>query len=881
AVVPVIEAGNALALNGVDQHVMVPNTAELNLTIGTWEAWVRLDNLTHYNRIIFKENFVAVGTVELYHDFTVNNFRAEIMVGSIRYGVSSITQPVQGQWNHVAATYDGSNLRIYVNGTEENSVAVGGVIDYNAGPLGLGGNINGGLSSHLEGQLDEVRIWNIVRTPSEILASFPRPARGDDSGLVALYHFDEASPVTSFDGSRLANDGTIQNGAVVVASGAMAPLPPVGLNTTPFIDSTLTVSWTANSESDLSHYFVYRSITSGFNPTSSDSIGRVNAPTNWFDDNTAQLGVIYYYRIAAVDSVGQISSYSAEVAGYYPTGILAATTTPVNFGNVAVGANTDVQTKIYVNGGWAEITNSSFDFGSQFSLATPLTLPDTLSKGDTLLVDLRFAPNTFGAQTDTLVLANNSGNPSFSIALDGTGISGAIASNLDPVNYGSVAVGLNATQIVKVFSNGGAVEISSASIAGADFSITNAMTLPDTLFSGDTLYVDVQFAPTAFGNLTDTLVVNNNSGTSIFKIALDGTGISGAIASNTNPVNYGNVAVGSNQTQTVKVFSNGGAVEISGASIAGADFSITNAMTLPDTLFGGDTLYVDVQFAPTAFGARTDTLVIINNSGNPTFKIALDGSGVPGNLATTVNPINFGPTAVGYTSTQSVKIFTTGGAVAVNGVNMSDGAQFTITNIGALPDTLFSGDTLYADVQFAPTVFGALTDTLLIGNNSGSPSFKIALDGIGATGTILALPSVSNFGSVPVGDSLQTLIKVFNNGGGVSTSAINLFAGTTFKIDSTVGNTTLMTGDTLRIYAKYYATNFGAQSDTILVANNSVNSTLKIALDGFGVSGTLHADVADVDFDNVAVGDSTDRVVKLYSMGGMVPVFAAINGPVY
>ena len=62
-----------------------------------------------------------------------------------------------GKWIHVAVTYGGGSLKMYVNGVLERTLAVTGNIPVTSGPLWLGGN-QIWLDEFFSGVLDEVRI---------------------------------------------------------------------------------------------------------------------------------------------------------------------------------------------------------------------------------------------------------------------------------------------------------------------------------------------------------------------------------------------------------------------------------------------------------------------------------------------------------------------------------------------------------------------------------------------------------------------------------------------------------------------------------------------------------------------------------------------------
>ena len=70
-----------------------------------------------------------------------------------------------GQWTHLAATYDGSKLRLYKNGAlaEEKNISGSIVWADNPGDLYIGSFNKGDLDYYFSGHIDEVRLWNTPR----------------------------------------------------------------------------------------------------------------------------------------------------------------------------------------------------------------------------------------------------------------------------------------------------------------------------------------------------------------------------------------------------------------------------------------------------------------------------------------------------------------------------------------------------------------------------------------------------------------------------------------------------------------------------------------------------------------------------------------------
>jgi hypothetical protein len=108
-------------------------------------------------------------------------------------------------WNHVAVTFDGADYLLYVNGLLVHSTPNGSGKTPYSHPVRWIGRVDG----YFEGIVDEVRIWDTVRTQSEIQENMGNTLTGNESGLVAYYQFNEGSGTTVTDSSSSGNDGTI------------------------------------------------------------------------------------------------------------------------------------------------------------------------------------------------------------------------------------------------------------------------------------------------------------------------------------------------------------------------------------------------------------------------------------------------------------------------------------------------------------------------------------------------------------------------------------------------------------------------------------------------------------------------------------------------
>ena len=168
--------GAALAFNGTTSWVTVPDAPSLDLATGmTLEAWVYpIVTLTGWRTVIQKEEpdgpDGVVYFLEANSDVNQPATGVSINGEEILYG---LTRLVAGTWTHLAATYDGTWQRLYVNGVEVAQRAQPGLIASSSGVLRIGGDSVWG--QYFQGRIDEVRIYNRALSTSEIQADMDTP----------------------------------------------------------------------------------------------------------------------------------------------------------------------------------------------------------------------------------------------------------------------------------------------------------------------------------------------------------------------------------------------------------------------------------------------------------------------------------------------------------------------------------------------------------------------------------------------------------------------------------------------------------------------------------------------------------------------------------
>ncbi|HXG19026.1 MAG TPA: LamG-like jellyroll fold domain-containing protein [Methylomirabilota bacterium] len=164
--------GSALSFNGAS-FVTVNDSPTLDLTNGmTLEAWVYPTvTPTNWSTAVMKEQPGGL-VYTLYAGAPTTRPNVYIFTSG-EQGVAGPAALPLNTWSHLAGTYDGVTLRLYVNGTQVASQGVSGNLVTSSGAVRIGGNSVWG--EYFQGLIDEVRIYNRALTGSEIQGDMNTP----------------------------------------------------------------------------------------------------------------------------------------------------------------------------------------------------------------------------------------------------------------------------------------------------------------------------------------------------------------------------------------------------------------------------------------------------------------------------------------------------------------------------------------------------------------------------------------------------------------------------------------------------------------------------------------------------------------------------------
>jgi hypothetical protein len=174
-------SGKARNFNGSDDFIDVGTSSTLEPTSAlTVEAWVKRDAALADFDAIFSSRKNAAGEAGnftrgyLLTGISGDNVRMYIWDGAWQ-SVTSDNALAANQWYHVAGTWDGSTIRLYINGVQQSTTDTTGAIAYPDAPAEnhyIGKYNDGGTSDEWKGMIDEVRISDVARSAEEIAEAY-------------------------------------------------------------------------------------------------------------------------------------------------------------------------------------------------------------------------------------------------------------------------------------------------------------------------------------------------------------------------------------------------------------------------------------------------------------------------------------------------------------------------------------------------------------------------------------------------------------------------------------------------------------------------------------------------------------------------------------
>ena len=307
------ELGNALNFDGVNDFVTMGAGITFPENEWTEEMWIYVPSGIR--------NMELIGSDDMDQPSKSGPFLHVINGNDLRggYGNRETQKTFRigdvltiGDWNHVAQTFDGSRLKIYVNGNLVTNGVVPGVSNVN--PIKYLGRGIPGVVDPFKGAMDEVRIWNRARSADEIRDNYKINIDKNHPDLLAYYDFNQGiaggnnTVIETLIDNKGAYNATLNNftktGATSNFVGDLNLTPPVASQASGITPSLFTAGWAmaAGSSPTPDKYFLDVSTDETFADESKFVSGYRNKNVgNVTEYAVTELnsGTAYYYRLRA------------------------------------------------------------------------------------------------------------------------------------------------------------------------------------------------------------------------------------------------------------------------------------------------------------------------------------------------------------------------------------------------------------------------------------------------------------------------------------------------------------------------------------------------------------------------------------------------------
>ncbi len=167
-----------------------------NISLEAWVYFSSLPGTGTYPALVSNISTTHGYGWEWFFDGDTGKIRFYVATVNGSFNAISSTSLSTGAWHHYAVTYDGSTVRFYVDGVADGTSSQTLALGYESGQNpAISSAYWGGFSRFITAYMDDIRIWNVVRSATEISNNKGSQLTGSESGLAAYYPMNTlASP---------------------------------------------------------------------------------------------------------------------------------------------------------------------------------------------------------------------------------------------------------------------------------------------------------------------------------------------------------------------------------------------------------------------------------------------------------------------------------------------------------------------------------------------------------------------------------------------------------------------------------------------------------------------------------------------------------------
>jgi Abnormal spindle-like microcephaly-assoc'd, ASPM-SPD-2-Hydin len=328
---------------------------------------------------------------------------------------------------------------------------------------------------------------------------------------------------------------------------------------------------------------------------------------------------------------------SIAVAGQIVLSSSTSTASTLNFGSVAVGSSSTIST-VVSNSGRSNLTITRATVsGTAFRYSGP-SLPVTVAPGQSVSLGATFTPLSAGGAIGRMfVVSARNGRRNWrrpetsTISLAGTGTGagtppvsgptatpGFLGTSPSSLSFGSIQLpGSQVLNETVTNSGGSSVTISQATVTGAGFSL-GSVTLPQTLAAKASLTLSISFAPKSAETASGALMLSSNASNANVSVTLSATGTSpGQLSVAPGSISFGNVVVGTSQSQSGTLSASGSSVTVSSATSNSSEF-VLSGLTFPLNIPAGQSVPFTIKFSPQISGTASASISFLGSAASAT-----------------------------------------------------------------------------------------------------------------------------------------------------------------------------------------------------------------------------------------------------------------------
>jgi sugar lactone lactonase YvrE len=686
-----------------------------------------------------------------------------------------------------------------------------------------------------------------------------------DPGAPALYRFNPSGTITTVSTSAVAPAAVVTDAAgnLLIADTADILAVPASSNSSAFtVASLVPASLAIDTEGNLytgsggsvlelnrtQAYVQFQGAAAPSQPVSLLESGNFALTlTSISQTDTADYGLVATASTdctlsGALPSGLAIGGVCALTASYTPTTFATTTDTATFNGNIHNTAlSTPTLVQLVLTG--PAVTPTATIVLNPFSPASPVY-------GQTVTVSATVAgPSltpagtvTFTIDSSTMTATLISGVATVSVPGLGAGTHTVSAAYTSSNGYPPAST---PTTILTVIPATATVTLSNLSQTYSGSPITATVTTNPAALAVNVTYNGSSIAPTAVGSYTVVATVNDPNYTGSATGTLTINPAIGAVTLSATTVNFAYIALNTPSTVHTITLTNSQSTPlvINSLTLSGSgEFALAPASTTcpsSGTLAAKASCTIGMIFTPTALGAVSGSLAIIDNASNSPQTVALSGTG----LAQTVisaTAVNFAYIALDTTSTVHTISLTNNLAVAldISSLALSGSGEFALDPSSTCPasGTVPANSTCKIGLTFAPTALGAVSGTLTISTNAINSPLTVALSGTGLAQTVISGTS-ANFGNVAIGTTSAAATFTFTNNLAVGLNLSLAFSNSEFALvaGSTTCPSTVPNNSSCKIGFAFTPSATGAQSGTLTITDSANTSPQIITLSGTGV----------------------------------------------